>query len=901
MAVPQNALTLAPDQLQPTYAPPLNLNWTRRAYHSSVVVGDWAYLHMGEVAVGLEAYTNNIVNPAYNHYPINATLSFNLATGWTDPRSIQLQAIPKPESAIYNYGALWHDSKRNEVFSFGGEESYLDSGTYNASYAPFVDRSTYKFLPTTDGRGTWTLNSSHSDPPFSEPGLTRSFGGVSAQSDTSAFWLGGYASNHSSDVYRDAGVLDFIPTPGLITYDFATGAWTNTTLDPSLPLGIPNGSIEWAGMEWFPNFGPNGMLVIWGGETTTNLSMYLPTTLMRPMNNIALYDPVEKTWYAQQISGIAPSVRSRFCSVSASDPSPDSDSITGTHEIYMYGGLYTGLFTQAAKQYDEIWVLSLPAFTWQLLDSSHATGRIGHTCHLVGNRQLLSLGGVDVSQVDAWASPDYQNWNGIGVYDLTAANWLAGLNATAEAYERPKIVQDYYNSNGAYPPTWTQPSLRDLIERQNNNVSTSALSGSGNATSLSAPSHSSSGKPISRSGVIAGATVGGVAGLLLPFLLFYILFFRRRYWRPVADVNELPGDFEERKELSGGENAPRVGRSFLGIRKFVELDAGETAGELDRRTPRNGTRRQTATSNIANEYFGFLRPSGWRTPKLLTPGIKEVVADKTAEPKQEEGDDYFFLKPMAYHHASRQADNKTSKPLSPNVKEVSSAMTPPRCEDNTWPGFPTSPAPPAYLAHPPHPSPISPPSSETTMHGSVTPPTRGPTPPPKEEKPKPLRHHPSQEKGTARPPLARPALARTVSRIPSTTIPSTTNKQQQSRGSRQVENVPPDNSISEPSPTYNTGSSRSQHHIVSPTSTRTQSSTNVGVGRNGKTQVLRKASSRESQRRYRGSVSPESEPGKGSGEMRKGGGRSVESRRVREKGLEGIKTPVKGAVSGVFF
>ena len=883
---------------------------------------------MGEVAVGLEAYTNNVVNPAYNHYPINATLSFNLATGWTDPRSIQFQAIPKPESAIYNYGALWHDRKRNEVFSFGGEESYLDSGTYNASYAPFVDRSTYKFLPTTDGRGTWTLNSSHSDPPFSEPGLTRSFGGVSAQSDTSAFWLGGYASNHSSDVYRDAGVMDFIPTPGLITYDFATGAWTNTTLDPSLPLGIPNGSIEWAGVEWLPNFGPNGMLVIWGGETTTNLSMYLPTTLMRPMNNIALYDPVEKTWYAQQISGIAPSVRSRFCSVSASDPSPDSNSTTGTHEIYMYGGLYTGLFTQAAKQYDEIWVLSLPAFTWQLLDSSHATGRIGHTCHLVGNRQLLSLGGVDVSQVDAWASPDYQNWNGIGVYDLTAADWLAGLNATAEAYERPKIVQDYYNSNGAYPPTWTQPSLRDLIERQNNNVSTTALSGSGNATSV-APSHSSSGKPISRSGIIAGATVGGVAGLLLPFLLFYILFFRRRSWKQVADVNELPGDFEERKELSGGKNAPRVERGFLGIRwargtrnssqvrpaaelgarsrsrgrsrmrssrKFVELDAGETAGELDRRTPRNGTRRQTATSNIANEYFGFLRPSGWRTPKLLTPGIKEVSAEKTAEPEQEEGDDYFFLKPMTYHHASRQADNKTSKPLSPDVKEVSSAMTPPRCEDNTWPGSPTSPALPAYLAHPPYPSPISPPSSGTTMQGVMTPPTRGPTPPPKENKPKTLHHHPSQEQGNARPMPARPALARTVSRIP-----NTTNNKQQSRGSRQVENISPNNSISEPSPTYNTSSGRSQHHIISPTSTRTHYSTNVGVGRNGKTQGLRKASSRESQRRYGGSESPESESGNGSGEMGKGGGRGVGSRRVREKGLGGIETPTKGAVSGVFF
>lgn len=36
----------------------------------------------------------------------------------------------------------------------------------------------------------------------------------------------------------------------------------------------------------------------------------------------------------------------------------------------MYGG-YDGRFGSGAEQYDEVWVLTLPAFHWMLLNTSH--------------------------------------------------------------------------------------------------------------------------------------------------------------------------------------------------------------------------------------------------------------------------------------------------------------------------------------------------------------------------------------------------------------------------------------------------------------------------------------------------------------------------------------------------
>ena len=56
----------------------------------------------------------------------------------------------------------------------------------------------------------------------------------------------------------------------------------------------------------------------------------------------------------------------------------------------MYAG-YNGTLGSSAEQYDELWILTLPAFGWIPASVGHTASRIGHTCHVVGGRQFLNI------------------------------------------------------------------------------------------------------------------------------------------------------------------------------------------------------------------------------------------------------------------------------------------------------------------------------------------------------------------------------------------------------------------------------------------------------------------------------------------------------------------------------
>lgn len=368
--------------------------------------------------------------------PVNCTLTIPLHQSWTDPSTVEYSVIVKPEAPAYNFAALWYDGPNNSLYSFGGEESYLDSKE--------VDLAVWKLELDGGGGGTWTQNTTQGDAPFSQ-GVTRPLGGASTFDNQTAFYLGGYSSSHSSPQTQD--LVTFVPTPGLIEYNFQNSSWTNST------AGITNisqdGSFEWGGMEYIP-FGPNGLLVMWGGETSES-SIYIPGAEEQPMHTVTLLDPITKDWYQQTIPGTVPSVRNRFCSVVASDPRPlSAANNTGTTEIFMYAG-YAGVLGAGNEQYDEVWVLSIPAFSWQRVDASQKSARYGHTCHLVGGRQMLSIGGVDASQQDAWSTPDYTNINGLGVFDLVQNTWSAGYNASAAPYQRSQMVQENYDNKCVFP------------------------------------------------------------------------------------------------------------------------------------------------------------------------------------------------------------------------------------------------------------------------------------------------------------------------------------------------------------------------------------------------------------------------------------------------------------------
>lgn len=365
------------------------------------------------------------------------TLRFPIDKSWDSSDQVHYSLIQKPLGPTYCYSSLFHDQSSNSLYAFGGEKSLLDS-------LP-VDLSIWKLQLNGTGDGFWYQNTSYTQSPFvGGPAITRPIGAGFAQSNDTALLLGGYSSPYSSPATQSH--RDFIPTPGLVSYDFGNGVWANSTA--GVDSVSPSGNFEFGGMEFVSTFGPNGLVVIWGGETSGDV-IYTLGAEMRPMDTVTLYDPVTRDWYTQQTSGTAPSPRSRFCSMHVADSRPLSTAArngtgSGTHEIYMYGGYKGQVGSAANDQYDEIWALSLPSFTWQQVDASHTQARFGHTCHLVGHRQMITIGGGDPSQEIPWNVPDIFS-NGIGIFDLTESEWTTGYNATAAPYKRPKILQDYYD------------------------------------------------------------------------------------------------------------------------------------------------------------------------------------------------------------------------------------------------------------------------------------------------------------------------------------------------------------------------------------------------------------------------------------------------------------------------
>lgn len=100
---------------------------------------------------------------------------------------------------------------------------------------------------------------------------------------------------------------------------------------------------------------------------------------------------------------------------------------------YMYGGR-----DLSNNYYDEVWVLSLPAFVWSRVYAGESP-RFSHTCHLVSNRTMLTVGGVN--NVDQMRGSGSQacDWEekSVGILDMSGVIWGSVYNAHAPMYEVP--------------------------------------------------------------------------------------------------------------------------------------------------------------------------------------------------------------------------------------------------------------------------------------------------------------------------------------------------------------------------------------------------------------------------------------------------------------------------------
>lgn len=98
----------------------------------------------------------------------------------------------------------------------------------------------------------------------------------------------------------------------------------------------------------------------------------------------------------------------------------------------MYGGRGAN-----SAYFDDIHILSVPSFTWTRVYNGSAP-RFSHTCHRVGSRTMLSVGGTRTYKYTE-APCDFES-KGINVLDMSSITWGSAYNATTDPYTVPAAV-----------------------------------------------------------------------------------------------------------------------------------------------------------------------------------------------------------------------------------------------------------------------------------------------------------------------------------------------------------------------------------------------------------------------------------------------------------------------------
>ncbi len=250
----------------------------------------------------------------------------------------------------------------------------------------------------------------------------------------------------------------------------------------------------------------------------------------------------------------------------------------------MGNGIYDG--SSASQKInaglDEVYILSLPSFVWFKANYTSSDPRMHHTCHIIGNRQMLSIGGLDPSAANYGAAINDTDpfWEGIKVFDLTTLQWTNYYNATAAPYLAPGPVAAHYAAGSRYPSTWSSNDLESLFLKPTSNTSAPIEPLPSAKPQIGTPK---TGIAKGRNHIAAsiGGAVGGGAALLLVGFAFYLLTRKRANDRgheqddepdPMKGVPEAQQPYLQSK---GELDAEETTKTELEAENRDELEQGE--------------------------------------------------------------------------------------------------------------------------------------------------------------------------------------------------------------------------------------------------------------------------------------------------------------------------------------
>jgi hypothetical protein len=180
-------------------------------------------------------------------------------------------------------------------------------------YDPIPANGLWQFTPSGNS-GTWSSPGVSASSNFSA--LLRVMEAASAFGDGIGYALGGAQNSHTTDgppYYNEKGAGTYVYTPlsGMVTYDMATGSWSNITSAKFTQTG----SFLEGKLEYLPGYGAAGLLVPLGGLTSAAGDVTAGFTNIDDFTILSLYDIASGTWHTQTTSGESPPGRLSFCSV----------------------------------------------------------------------------------------------------------------------------------------------------------------------------------------------------------------------------------------------------------------------------------------------------------------------------------------------------------------------------------------------------------------------------------------------------------------------------------------------------------------------------------------------------------------------------------------------------------
>lgn len=302
---------------------------------------------------------------------------------------------------------------------------------------------------------------------------------------------------------------------------------------------------------------------------------------------VKFYDIASSAWYYQVAEGavqpdVVPAARVEPCVVV--QPAADHSSFN----IYMFGGSWAD---DETSTYNDMWILSLPSFKWFKVDYSNqaswkvAGGRTSHTCQIIGNRQMVIIGGGRSAEAH-----DQCINTTLFIFDMSTLSWTAGFDSTLTAYTVPALITDViggYGKGGANltlnrPTFWNDAHTTEIFAL-NASVTIGPI-GTADSDSAATSPAAGVGAP-APTGAIVGGVVGSILALAVLGTIVMVCCGRRTHGTGIPA--ELPGP--EIPELS----SERALHELQGPILYLHELHGETAsGSLE---TRSGPKTETDT------------------------------------------------------------------------------------------------------------------------------------------------------------------------------------------------------------------------------------------------------------------------------------------------------------------